>query len=58
VLESDGVLALLGEPLVEQVQHLEEGGVRADAFEPVAHETAPVGPVLLPPDMEGQVHQR
>jgi hypothetical protein len=56
VIEGDGLLALLDQLLVEDVEHLEERGVLADAGDLVGHHLARAPGVLLTPDMEGEVH--
>jgi hypothetical protein len=56
VVEGDGVVAVEDQLLVEHVEHLEEGHVRRDVGDVVAHHLALGGRVDLPPDLEGQVH--
>ena len=58
VVEGDRLLALEDQPLVDDVEHLQERHVGADVAGLVGHEPALGVPVLLPPDVEGQVHRR
>jgi hypothetical protein len=56
VLEGDRLLAALDELLVEDVQHLQEGGVLVDVLDLISHHPPLVRGALLTPDVEGQVH--
>jgi len=56
VVEGDGALALFLEPLVQDVEHLEEGEVGADVVDHVGLEAARGVAPLLTPDLEGQPH--
>ena len=58
VVEGDRLLARERQPLVDHVEHLEEGHVRADVARRVGDEAALVLGVLLPPNVKGQVHLR
>ena len=56
MVEGDGLIAGRDELLVNRVEHLEERHVAADVARRIGDE-APFGPlVLLPPDVERQVH--
>src|SRR5207249_3158504 len=57
VIERDRLLALLDEALVEQVEHFEEGTVRADVHLVVDHPPGRAG-VLLPPNVKVDVDRR
>ena len=57
-VERDRLVALGVELLVEDVEHLEEGHVRADVRDPVGDEAPRVVGSGLAPDLEGQVHDR
>lgn len=56
MVESDRVLSLFDEPLVEHVEHLQERHVLAGLVHLVADHAALVLRVLLPPDMKDQSH--
>jgi hypothetical protein len=56
VIEGDGLLAAVDEVVVEDVEHLQEGGVLADALDLVLDHLARGARALLAPDMEGEVH--
>ena len=56
VVEGDRVLALLDQALVDDVEHLEERHVRADVGRLVGDEAARRLRVLLPPDLERDLH--
>ena len=56
VVESDRVLVLERELLVEHVEHLEEGHVRRDVRELVRDHPALVVTALLSPHAQGDVH--
>ena len=56
VVEGDRLLALLHQPLVDHVEHLEERHVGADVGGLVADHAPRRGRAGLPPDVEGEVH--
>ncbi len=55
VVEDDRLLALLDEPLVEDVEHLEERRLVTDLGDLMALETALSGRAVLTPDLEGEI---
>ncbi len=55
VVEGDGLLALQGEPLVDNVQHLQEGGVRGNIISLVGFQAARGLRPRLPPDLQGEI---
>jgi hypothetical protein len=57
VVEGDRLLAAADEPLVDDVEHLQERHVGADGLGLVGDEASAVFGVLLPPHFQRQVHQ-
>jgi hypothetical protein len=57
-VERDRLLAGLVQLLVQDIEHLQEAHVLADALELVAVHRALVGSGCLTPDVEGEVHRR
>ena len=58
VVEDDGVLALLDQPLVEDVEQLEERCLVADLGDLVRLEATLLVGAVLAPDLQGQVGER
>ena len=56
VIEGDGLLPFLGETLVHEVEHLQEGHMLADALGRKRVETAFVARPVLTPDVKCEVH--
>jgi len=56
VVEGDGLLALLQQVFIDHVEHFEERHVLADVRGLELNHSALVVRVLLPPDIEGEVH--
>jgi hypothetical protein len=56
VIESDGILALLDQPLIQHVQHFEKRHVLVHAGNLIANHAPPVLRIFLPPDVERQFH--
>jgi hypothetical protein len=56
VLERDRVLTLVDQILIENIEHLEKRHVGADIVKLIGREAALVFGVLLPPNMQGQLH--
>ena len=56
VLEVNWFLALADQIVIENVEHLEKGHVGIHVLQLVGPETALVLCVLLPPNMQGQLH--
>ncbi len=56
VIERDRLLALLDQPFVHHVEHFQKRHVRADIAGRVGDHPAFAVRVLLPPDVQGQVH--
>ncbi len=56
VIEGDRFFAFGHQILVEDIQHLEKRRIRRDVAHGVGHEPAFGLPVLLSPDLEGEVH--
>jgi hypothetical protein len=56
MVERDGILALLNEALVQDIDHFEEGHVFADVGRVVADHATFVLLVFLSPDMKCEFH--
>jgi hypothetical protein len=56
VIERDRNLVPLGEALIDYVEHLEEGHVRADVSRVVSDHLARRVGTCLSPDMKGEIH--
>jgi hypothetical protein len=52
MVKRDGLLGLAEEPLVEDVQHLQEGHVGAHVLHLVVREGPLLAALLLPPNLE------
>lgn len=55
-IERHGLLALMGQLLVELIKHLEERGVAADSIDLIGLDGAVVGTLGLTPDIQCQLH--
>ena len=56
VIERDGIVALLDEPLIQHVQHFEKRHVLVHTGNFVANHASPVLRIFLPPDVQCQFH--
>ena len=55
MVKGNGLLALQGEPLIDNVQHFQEGGVRRNILGLVGFQAARRLRPGLPPDFQGEI---